>query len=68
MNTVTDIPARRLIGVIQLWLWEFEEPANWPTLADARRMIEDLRGRPDASSREVRQGIRECERYIAEGG
>ena len=31
-----------------------------------RRMIEELRRRPGASAREVRQAIRECERYVAE--
>ena len=67
-DAVADIPAGRIVGVIQIWLWEFEEPSNWPTLVDAHRMIEDLHRRHDASSREVRQAITECERYIAEGG
>ena len=67
MTTDTmSIEARRIVGVIQTWLWEFEEPSNWPTLNDAHRMIEELHRRPDASSPEVRRAIRECERYIAD--
>lgn len=67
LGTVADIPADRLVGVIQLWLWEFEEPWNWPTIDNTRGMIEELRRRPDACAREVTQAIRECEGYIAEG-
>ena len=29
MSTVEDIPAYRLVEIIQLWLWEFEKPENW---------------------------------------
>ena len=68
LGAVADIPAHRLVGVTQIWLWEFEEPWNWPTLEDTRRMIGELRSRPDAYEPEVRQAIRECEGYIAEEG
>jgi hypothetical protein len=65
MDTVADIPADRLVGVIQIWLWEFEKPQNWPSTNDVRWMIEALRRRPDADATAVSQAIGECEEYIA---
>lgn len=67
-GTANKIPADRLVGVIQIWLWEFDEPENWPSPDQVRGMIAELRRRDDASSPEVAQAINECERYVAELG
>jgi hypothetical protein len=67
MDIVDNIAADRLVGVVQTWLWEFEEPRNWPTPQNARDMVDRLRRRRDASSREVGQAVKECKQYIAAG-
>lgn len=62
---VFSIAADRLPDIIDLWLWEFEDPANWPTAAAARSLIRALEQRPDSHTAPVAQAIAKCRDYLA---
>jgi hypothetical protein len=62
---VASIDAARLPGIIDLWLWEFEDPANWPTPAAVRYLIHDLERRPDSTAALVIEAIEKCRDYLA---
>lgn len=55
----------RLPGVIDIWLWEFEHPENWPKEADVKIVIKELERRKDAGTPPVRSAIKKCLDYIA---
>jgi hypothetical protein len=59
-ETLASIPADRLPSVIDGWLWEFHDPANWPNAVDAAVAIDILKDRPDASDERVQLAITKC--------
>ena len=65
---VASIPVDRLPGVIEAWLWEFHDPANWPTGKDVWALIETLQQRPDAADEAVQRAIADCHEYLRGSG
>jgi hypothetical protein len=63
---VASIRAERLLGVIQIWLWEFEDPQNWPSSEAVREMVGSLERRTDAASDHAQRAIAECRDYLAQ--
>lgn len=55
----------RLPGVIDIWLWEFEHPENWPNEADVMVVVNELECREDAATPPVRLAIKKCLNYIS---
>jgi len=66
MDTIASIEVERLHGVMQIWLWEFEKPENWPTRDSVLEAIVALRTRRDASDIRVQAAISECQNYLTE--
>lgn len=60
----TDLAADRLPGVVAIWLWEFEDPANWPSNADVEAALAEIESRPDADHVSVRVAAQKCRDYI----
>jgi hypothetical protein len=67
-DDVAAIRSERLQGVIQIWLWEFEDPENWPSGDQVAEMIESLERRADAASENVQRAIAECRDYLQNSG
>lgn len=59
-DTLSSIPADRLPSVIDIWLWEFHDPANWPSGVDAAVAIDIMGDRPDARDYRVQTAIDRC--------
>ncbi len=68
MELLTTLDAARLPGVVDLWLWEFEEPENWPSAENVVWALTLLRARPDAEDASCQQAIAKCMEYLATGG
>jgi hypothetical protein len=64
---LAGIPADRLCYVIDGWLWEFDEPENWPDRHAVGKVMQGLEARPDASTLPVRTALAKCRDYIATG-
>lgn len=64
VSVAASIPADRLPSVVDIWLWEFEDPANWPSASDVRWLIASLTQRPDAASKPVQCAIAKCRDYL----
>lgn len=63
-ETLASIPADRLASVIDVWLWEFHEPENWPGAVDVAVAIDLLKARPDAGDARVQIAIAKCLDYL----
>jgi hypothetical protein len=63
-DVAASIPADRLPSVIDGWLWEFHDPANWPDAPAVRELIDALQQRPDAAGEAVQAAIRKCRAYL----
>lgn len=58
-------PADRLLSVVQIWLWEFEEPESWPTRLDVAKAQQIILTRPDADTPQTQAVIAECKNYLS---
>lgn len=57
-------PPEQLVDLIDMWLWGFSEPRNWPSPTDVRSMLAALIARPDSRHPLIREAIAMCLEYI----
>ena len=66
LETVAANPVDRLPSAIDLWLWEFEDLANCPTLADAEPLSRPFK-QADAARPLVIRAVTRCRAYLTPG-
>jgi hypothetical protein len=54
----------RTLGTHYGRLWEFHDPANWPTAPAVWELIDGLQQRPDARADSVQRAIAQCRDYL----
>ncbi|MPW07022.1 hypothetical protein GCT19_15395 [Paraburkholderia sp. CNPSo 3155] len=63
-NALAGAAPEDIGDIIDVWLWGFSEPANWPLLSDVRQMQAVLSALPYAAHPSVQQAIEACMDYI----